>query len=83
MAGGLWIRDESFMHAYKTDDQNAAMIDAMTINKTEARQYKDFNFESNIYDRARIQDHVQNQNKILMGDGTHIDLDWLLPVSKG
>lgn len=78
LAGGLWVRDESFMHYRGGDAMAEAMLDAMGVSNTNTKQFQDFNFNTSIYDRTRIKEHVERQNKIVMGNGDVVDLNWLL-----
>jgi hypothetical protein len=80
LAGGLWVKDEAFGNfSYRTDSVTKALLDSMTISSTKTNQYKDFNMaSSNIYDRGRVKELLQDQNKMVMGNGDSIDLNWLL-----
>jgi hypothetical protein len=78
LAGGLWVRDEAYMHTHRTDEMAKAMLDGISISDTKTREYQDFNYNASIYDKSRIEEHVQNQNKIVMGNGDVIDLNWLI-----
>jgi hypothetical protein len=78
LAGGLWVRDEAFMFRHRTDEVTKAMLEGMTLSNTQTDNFRDFNFNSSIYDRNRIQQHVEQQNKIVMGDGSVVDLNWLI-----
>jgi len=86
LAGCLWIREEAFMHIYRSDEYAKAMIDAMSVSSLKATDSRDFNMISgkNIYDRGRVVEHVQEQNKIRIANGDEISLDWLIsPIFKG
>jgi hypothetical protein len=78
LAGGLWVRDEAFMYTYRTDDVTKAMLDGMSISNTPTKHFRDFDFDNSLYDRNRIKEHVENQNKIVMGNGDVVDLNWLI-----
>jgi hypothetical protein len=80
LAGGLWVKDEAFGNFnYRTDAATKAMLDSMTISRTKTNNFRDFNMaNSNIYDRARIKHMIEEQNKIVMGNGDEVDLNWLL-----
>jgi hypothetical protein len=71
--GGLWVRDEAFAWSYKSDESTLAMLDAFSMEST--------NFQTpgtDINERGRIERHVQEQNKIVMGNGDELSLDWLI-----
>jgi len=80
LAGGLWVRDESFLNVYKTDEYAKAMLAGMSHSKTTTGQFKDFNYGDggNYYDRGRVKEFVENQNKIVLGNGDVEDLSWLI-----
>ena len=90
LAGGLWVREESFMNVSRGgNNMNQALLNGMSVEQTTTRSIPQFNFnQSGLYDRSRIQEFVQEQNKIIMGDGREESLDWLLsdkkvPIFKG
>jgi len=77
LAGGLWVRDEAFLY-YDSSEMTDAMIEGMSYSDPKTNSYSDFNFSKpGIYDRGRIKKHVQNQNKIILGNGDVEDLTWL------
>jgi len=78
LAGGLWVREESFLHTYRTSDVAKAMLDGMSISSTPTSQYKDLGYDNNMYNRSRIQQYVREQNKIVLGNGDVEDLGWLI-----
>lgn len=79
LAGGLWVREEGFLYTYKSDELTKAMLGSMSTSRTNTKQFSDFNFNaSGFYDRGRIVEHVQNQNKIKMANGDELDLNWLI-----
>lgn len=83
LAGGIWVREESFMHFHRNAHMAAALIDGMTRSNKTTENFKDFNWKSNsIHDRARIAYHIESQNKIVMGNGDIVDLKWLYPQKK-
>jgi len=58
---------------------NQALLAGMSIQQTTTRDVPQFNFnQSGMYDRSRIAEFVQEQNKIIMGNGDTIDLSWML-----
>ncbi len=81
LAGGIWVREEAFMYMHRNADYAKALIEGMTTSKKTTQSYQDFN-RAGYYDRARIVQHVQNQNKIIMGNGDEIDLGWLFGTPK-
>ncbi len=81
LAGGIWVREEAFMYMHRNADYSKALIEGMTRTSTSTQTFQDFN-KSNYYDRSRIAAHVQNQNKIVMGNGDEIDLGWLFGKPK-
>ena len=86
LAGGLMVREEGFLYTYKSDELTKAMLNSMSTSRRNANNFSDFNFNAaGLYDRGRIAEHVENQNKIRLGNGDVISLDWLLnsPISKG
>jgi len=79
MAGGLWVREEGFLYTYKSDELTKAMLNSMSTSRRNANSFSDFNFNaSGFYDRGRIVEHVANQNKIKLGNGDELDLNWLI-----
>ena len=89
LAGGIWIREESFMNVARGgNNMNQALLSGMSVEQTTTKHIPQFNFnQSGIYDRSRIAEFVQEQNKIVMGNGDVEDLSWLLgkdpPIYKG
>ena len=62
-----------------SDEMTKAMISSMGKANNPTSAFKDFNLASSaVHDRGRIQEHIQNQNKIVMGNGDTIDLNWLI-----
>jgi len=78
LAGGLWVRDQAFIHSYRDSEVAKAMLGAMAISNTQTSHYRDFNFSPNMYDRARVKEHINKTNKMIMGNGEELDLNWLL-----
>ena len=78
LAGGLWVRDEAFLYSYRNDEIAKSMLDGMSTSKTPITQYSDFNHNTNFFDRGRIIEHVNDQNKIKLGDGSEESLLWLI-----
>ena len=89
LAGGLWVREESFMNVSRGgNNMNQALLAGMSVEQTTTNQIPQFNFnQSGIHDRSRIQEFVQERNQMIMGDNSVEDLSWLLdkkmPVFKG
>lgn len=81
LAGGLWVREEAFLHTYRSDEMTKALLDGMTVSSNKTSAFKDFNQRSAFLDRGRIMDYVQSEHKIKMAAGNEEDLSWLL--SKG
>jgi len=83
LAGGLYVRDQAFIHSYRDNEMTIAMLSASTISITKTQHYVDFAYG----DRSKIREHVNEQNKLYMADGSEIDLNWLLddfkPIYKG
>ena len=84
LAGGIWIREESFMNVRRgATNLNQIMLNGMSVEQTTTKQIPQFNFnQSGIYDRSRIVEFVQEQNKIVLGNGDSISMDWLLDPRK-
>jgi len=78
LAGGLWVREEAFLYTYRTDEYAKAMLDGMSTSKTQARQFRDFNFNESSYHPGRVKEHIREQNKIITANGEEESLDWLL-----
>lgn len=78
LAGGLWVRDEAFIRSYRSDEMTKAMLDGMSTSQTSTQSFIDLNRSSNIYDRNKIREHVNEQNKIVMNDGQEYDISWLI-----
>jgi len=82
LAGGLWVREEAFMYTYRSDTMTEAMLAGMSTSRTPTSTYSDFHFDGGGMEaRSRIERVVSNQNKMVMGNGDEIDLNWL--ISKG
>ncbi len=83
LAGAIWVREEAFMYLHRNADMAVALIEGMTRSNKTTGNFKDFNWKSNnMHDRARIAHHLENQNKIIMGNGDSVDLTWLYPTKK-
>lgn len=78
LAGGLWIREEAYMYSHRSDDVAKAMINSMSISSNKTNQFIDFNRNASLHDRARIQEHMNQENKIKMASGDILDMNWLL-----
>jgi hypothetical protein len=79
LAGGLWVRDEAFLYSHRTSDMATALLESMSISQTTTRQFKDLGYNNgNPYDRGRIKEYQQQQNKIFLGNGDVEDLSWLI-----
>jgi hypothetical protein len=78
LAGGMWVRDEAFLYTYKTDELAKAMIGSMSTSRTKTTSYSDFNFKKDFMDRGRIEQYMNDTNKIKLGTGEEIDLNWLI-----
>ena len=81
LAGALWVRDEAFLHTYRTDEISKAMLESMSTSRTPTTSFKDFNFNTNSMDRGKIERMMDSQNKMVMANGDIIDINWL--ISKG
>jgi len=78
LAGGLYVREEAYIWSHRSDEMTRAMLDGMSTSSTPASAVKDLVHSTNPYDRARVQQYVQEQNKMVMANGDEISLDWLL-----
>jgi hypothetical protein len=79
LAGAIWVREESFLYAYKNTATTSALLDGIKLNQTTTKDSYSFNFNrSNIYDRTRIQEIDKQQKSMKMANGDVINLDWLL-----
>jgi hypothetical protein len=78
LAGGLWVREEAFMKFYHNNEDTAAMLAGMSTSKTPANSYKDFSFSTSASAASSIKAHIENQHKIVMGNGDELDISWLL-----
>lgn len=79
LAGGLWVREEGFLYTYRSDELTKAMLNSMSTSRTNTRNFQDFNFNNvNVYERGKVIEHVQNQNKIVLANGDEMSLDWLI-----
>lgn len=81
LAGGIWVRDESFAYTFRPNSFTESMLSGISISTTTTKNYKDFGYQNNIYERSRIKEHDTLKNKIKLGNGEVMDLDWL--ISKG
>ena len=81
LAGGIWVREESFMAAYRGTQASRLLVDNISFSSTKM----DYNASNSVYDRVHIKDFVANQHKIVTSDGTNYDISWLLDarISKG
>lgn len=84
LAGGIWVREESFMNVVRGGSNlNQALLAGFSVEQTMTNHIPQFNFNgSSFYDRSRIQEFVQSQNKIIMGDGREEDLSWVFDPRK-
>jgi len=79
MAGGFWVREEGFMYTYRSDEMTKAMINGLSVSNGKTKNFSDFNFnQAGIHSRGRVVEHMQEQNKIRLADGSEMDLNWLL-----
>jgi hypothetical protein len=83
LAAGIWIREEAFLFSYKSDEMTKAMIASMSTEEASIKNVR--GFSSDFSARGIIQEHVAEQNKIIMADGREENLDWLYdsPIGKG
>jgi len=83
LAGGLWIREESFM-AFRSDGINKMLLENITNESTSTFNAENFNYNSNnLHQRGRIKEFIKDQNRIIIGTGESETIDWLLdPRSK-
>lgn len=77
LAGGLWVFEEAYV-THRSDEMTKAMLAGMSTSTTQTENFKDFNFSASPMDRARVQNYAEKQNKMVMGNGEEIDLNWLL-----
>jgi len=83
LAGGLWVRDEAFLYSYRTDENAQSLISGISVSSNTTKNFRDFNFSNNnFYDRGRVQEHLAQQNKVVLANGDVEDISWLLPISK-
>jgi hypothetical protein len=78
LAGGLWVREESYMYTYRSDEMAKAMLDGMMTSNTSTRAFRDMDHNGSAYDRSRVKEYVAQQNKMVMANGDEIDLNWLI-----
>ena len=56
-----------------------AMINGLSVSNGKTKNFSDFNFnQAGIHSRGRVVEHMQEQNKIRLADGSEMDLNWLL-----
>jgi hypothetical protein len=79
LAGALWVREEAFLSTYRSDEMTKALLESMSSSTMKSNQIQGYTYGGgNMYDRARIEEHIADQNKIRMADGSVIDLNWLI-----
>lgn len=81
LAGGLWVYDQKFPY-YQHDDMSRALLDSVSLSTKKTSEYVEFSNQGGYYDRSRVAEHMANQNKIRMGNGDVIDLNWLIQDTK-
>jgi hypothetical protein len=80
LAGGLFIREEIYVSTYRSSDINKALLEGISSATKTTKDVRQFDFTNpSIYARTQIQEFMQDQNKIRMGNGDVVDLTWLLP----
>lgn len=80
LAGALWVREESFLSTYRSDELAKAMIDGMSTHSTSTQDFAVFNVNNrgNMYDRHIIQEHLQETQEIKLGSGEVESIAWLI-----
>lgn len=73
LAGGLWVRDQAFIHSYRDNEMTHAMMDSIRKSDTQVNAFRDFN----LYKRSMIKE-MQPDYKAKMADGNEIDFSWLI-----
>jgi len=78
LAGAIWVREESFLYAYKNSDMTDALIGGITLKQTTTNDNPKFNFnKTNIYDRGKVKEFDQKQKTIKLANGDVLDIAWL------
>jgi hypothetical protein len=70
LAGGLWIREESFASKCRNVDLTMAMIESMSAESTPVSQMRHFNQSKD--------DPYRNQHKLVLENGATIDITQML-----
>ena len=88
LAGGTWIREESFMAVARASDMNKMLLGGISAETTKTTDVPKFNFNnSDAYGKNRIKQFVQENHQMVVGHGEIEDLNWLLdsrmPIFKG
>jgi len=88
LAGGLWVREEAYMNTYRSDDMSKALIDSMCVSTNQTTNIPGFNASANsgFHSRGQIAQHIEDQHKIILGDGSVEDISWLaldFKIAKG
>jgi hypothetical protein len=78
LAGGIWVKEEAYIHSGRSDEMTKAMIGGLSVSSNKTNQFIDFNRNASFHDRSRIQEHINQENKIKMANGDILDLNWLL-----
>ena len=77
LAGTLWVREEAFLHTYRSDELTKALLNSISISSNKSTTYANLG-NSSFTERARIVEYVQDQQKLKMGSGNEEDISWLL-----
>ena len=80
LAGGLWVREEAYMSTYRSDEVAKALISAMSVSTNKTNNIPGMNASTNsgFYQRGQVAEHIENQHKIVLGDGSTEDISWLI-----
>lgn len=77
LAGGIWVRDESFSHAYRGADVAKSLISAMSLSSKKSIA-SSYNLSNNSYVKIRIEEYAKETNEIKLSNGHVEKLDWLI-----
>lgn len=83
LAGGLWVKEESYGHSFRGDEMTRVMIESMSVSANTTKDHHAFNINhaANVFDRGRIAEHLEDQFKIRLGSGEEESIAWL--ITKG
>jgi hypothetical protein len=71
LAGALWVREESFLSSYRSDEMTRAMISGISTQSTNTKDFPVFNINNraNMYERHIVAEHMADTQEIKLASG--------------